>query len=172
MLYAPLSDDLKREIIACCEKDDINRPDFNFRSCIVLGQYLIKYSSHRSLWPQYQTQEYIFEMTVGDPTAPRVPKIYEYFTPGGRMAYLVMEYIDAESASAWSTPRQVTEALQWLRDLPAPRDAVVGTVGGGYARHRIFKDDSAPMPFSSMGALQRYMNTVCSCYCTFPITSH
>jgi len=108
-------------------------------------------------------------MTLGDPSAPRVPKVYDYFTPETWKAYLVMEYIDAESTPAGSAPRQVAEALQWLRDLPAPRDAVIGSVGDGHARHIVFKDGTARLAFLSMDALERYVNKVCPCYRTFPI---
>jgi hypothetical protein len=34
-------------------------------------------------------------MTLNNPSAPRVPKVIDNFVVDGRMAYLVMEFIDA-----------------------------------------------------------------------------
>ena len=50
---------------------------------------------------------------------------------------------------ARNAPEEVAKALQWLRGLPAPPDVAIGPVGGGLARHALFKDHTAPLPFSS-----------------------
>ena len=114
----------------------------------------------------------IFEVTVDGPNAPRVPNIYDYFTPEGRMVYPVMEYTDTRSTPAGSTPKLVAEVLRWLRDLPAPHGFPIGSVGGGPTRHRISEDYAAPLPFSSIDALERRMNAaVCPHLCTFPINN-
>jgi hypothetical protein len=70
-----------------------------------------------------------------------------------------MEYIDAKSTSPTDAPEKVADALQWLYCLPAPPDVVIGPLGGGLARHMLFRDDEAPFLFSSKEAVQRYMNT-------------
>ena len=56
--------------------------------------------------------------------------------------------------------KQVADALQWLRNVPAPAGAKIGSVGGGPARHRLFKDFEAPLLFTSNEALHNYMNEV------------
>lgn len=71
-----------------------------------------------------------------------------------------MEYIVAKPTSASNVPEKVAEAVEWLRSVPPPPDVSIGPVGGGRARHALFKDYTAPHPFSSKEALQRYMNRV------------
>jgi hypothetical protein len=148
-------------IIKRCEehyKDGRLQP--GFKRYVVFEPYLIKYDSHGSLYPQYQTQQYIYERAVGDDGAPRVPKIYDYFTSERNIAYLVMERLDAEPTPARNDPKKVAEALQWLRRVSAPRDVAIGSLGGGPACHRLFKENTAPLLFSSTEALERYMNRV------------
>ena len=164
---------LQQAIVKLCEEHDRNEHEKpGFRRCVTLKPYFIKYDSHASLLPQYKTQQYIYEKAVGDPSAPRIAKVYDFFSPEHKMAYLVMEYIDAEPTLARNAPEKVAKALQWLRNLPAPPDVAIGPVGGGLARHALFKDHTAPLPFSSKEALQRYMNRVCPGYCTFLINRH
>jgi hypothetical protein len=76
------------------------------------------------------------------------------------MAYLVVEYIEPKSTPTQDAPEKVAKALQWLHGLPAPSDITIGSVGGHYARYRLFKEFPAPLPFSSMEALLKYMNRV------------
>ena len=53
-------------------------------------------------------------MTVNDPTALRAPKVVAYFPSNERMAYLVMEFIDA-ATPADDAHEKVADTLQWLR---------------------------------------------------------
>ncbi|KAJ7269836.1 hypothetical protein C8J57DRAFT_1607772 [Mycena rebaudengoi] len=62
-------------------------------------------------------------------------------------------------------PERTAQALDWLSRVSAPPEDVVGSskdamgpVGGGLIRHRFFKDDEAPLDFSSIDALGRHMN--------------
>jgi hypothetical protein len=100
-------------------------------------------------------------MTANDPSAPRVARVVDYFSSEQQIAYLVMEFIDA-TTSANNAPEKVADTLQWLRHVPLPPDAIIGPVGGGYARHTLFKEYKAPVHFPSNWALQTYMNRVCS----------
>ena len=109
---------LRQEITKLCEEHDRNedsKPDF--RRCVVLRGYFIKYDCHRSLYPQYKTQQYIYEKALGDANAPRVPDVYHHFSPEHKMAYLVMEYIDAKATPVRNAPEKVAVALQWLLGL-------------------------------------------------------
>ncbi|KAM6503340.1 hypothetical protein JOM56_000283 [Amanita muscaria] len=148
----------RQEIISLCEShEETQRREPGYRPCLVFKSYFIKYGSYHSLRFQCETQRYIHSMTVNDPSAPRVAKVVDYFSPKQQMAYLVMEFIDA-ATSADNAPEKVADALQWLRRVPAPHDVVIGSVGGGRARHRLFRDYEAPLLFSSKWALQNYMN--------------
>lgn len=48
------------------------------------------------MYPQYDTQQYVNEKTVGDDST----KVYDYSTPERKIAYLVMEYVDADPIPA------------------------------------------------------------------------
>ncbi|KAG9009868.1 hypothetical protein FRB93_005139 [Tulasnella sp. JGI-2019a] len=69
-----------------------------------------------------------------------------------------MEYIKAIPTPARNAPEKVAKALQWLRGLPAPPGVTIGPMGGDYIRHSAFKDHTAPLPFISKDAFERYMN--------------
>ncbi|KAG8894593.1 hypothetical protein FRB99_001110 [Tulasnella sp. 403] len=147
----------RQKIVELCRihrEATIRDPDF--RQCIVFKQYFVKYNSPNPLKWEYETQRYIYSMAVDDPNAPRVPEIVDYFTEQW-MAYLVMEFIGA-TTPADDAHKMVADALQWLRDVPAPPGARMGSVGGGPARHRVFKNYGAPLLFTSNEALQNYMN--------------
>jgi len=70
-----------------------------------------------------------------------------------------MEYITLTHPPVPDLPQKVAVALQWLRDPPAPTERVrIGPLGSGRARHTLFKDCKAPLPFSSIEAIERYLN--------------
>jgi hypothetical protein len=83
-----------------------------------------------------------------------------------------MEHIELIHPSLIANlPERTAQALDWLSRVSAPPEDVVGSskdamgpVGGGLIRHRFFKDDEAPLDFSSIDALERYMNEVCRLY--------
>ncbi|KAE9397353.1 hypothetical protein BT96DRAFT_921549 [Gymnopus androsaceus JB14] len=70
-----------------------------------------------------------------------------------------MEYIQPTSIPVPDLPERAAQALQWLRGLRTPENAKIGSLGGGPARHELFQDYTAPLAFSSLEALERYMNT-------------
>ena len=88
---------------------------------------------------------------------PRIPKVYNYFTPENCMAYLVMEYIQASPTPTQDAPKKVADALQWLRRLPAPPGAT----------YTLFKVFESPFSFSGIEALERYLNEVRLCLSLF-----
>ena len=155
--------DSQQAIIAHCAQHEILHPRRTEFVCVVFEGRFIKYGNHGSLYPQYETHQYISRFADGDPSAPRVPKVYDYFTPDRITAYLVMEYIELKPSPAQDAPQRVAKALQWLRDLPAPPSVTIGPLGGGRARHPLFKDFEARLSFSSIDAVERYMNKVRPC---------
>ncbi|KAF8351642.1 hypothetical protein F5887DRAFT_1196118 [Amanita rubescens] len=117
--------DSQRAIIAHCAQHEILHPRKTEFVCVVFAGRFIKYGNHLSLYPQYETHQYISRFADGDASAPRVPKVYDYFTPDRITAYLVMEYIELKPSPAQDPPQRVAKALQWLRDLPAPPDVTI-----------------------------------------------
>jgi len=73
--------------------------------------------------------------------------------------YLVMEFITLTAAPLDLIDR-TAQALVWLSSVPSPPNHVLGPLGGGRIRHKFFKDYKAPLVFSSVEALQRYMHKV------------
>ncbi|KAI6038757.1 hypothetical protein EDC04DRAFT_2569327, partial [Pisolithus marmoratus] len=129
----------------------------NFRCCVTFKSYFVKYGSHGSLYFKCVTQEYVYHMTVNDPSAPCIPEVMTYFSFDEWMGYLIMEFIDA-TTPADGAYEKVTNPLQWLSEIPIPPDVGIGSVGGRWACCRLFKNYEAPLLFSSKWALQAYMN--------------
>jgi hypothetical protein len=162
-----LSPSDQETIIRLCERhEEAHRLEAYYHRCVELGSWFIKYNGHGTLESEYKTHEYLYNKAFGDSNAPRIPRIVAYFSPKQQWAYLVTERIDPMTP-ADVAPEAVAKALQWLRGVPAPQGLTLGPVGGGRARHELFKDFRAPLPFSSVKALQNYMNRVCLCSCPF-----
>jgi len=109
-------------------------------------------------------QKYISQLTAVDLNAPHVPEVYHFFieppTPDFWMAYMVMECLELMPTSDQDLSQRAAQALLWLHNLPAPAEAAIGGLGGGRAMHVLFKNHTAPLHFSSIEALERYMNKV------------
>jgi len=160
---------LRQDIIRRCgEHERRHWLEENFRRHVVFQGLFVKFDNYELLYPQYKTQEYLSELAADDVTAPRIPRVYDFFTQDDTWTYLVMEYIEPKHISVPDLPRRAAEALQWLRGLRLPNDPQIGSLGGGRAHHRIFKDYMAPLSFSSIEALERYLNVVRSCLFHLP----
>ncbi|KAF8657965.1 hypothetical protein AX16_002126, partial [Volvariella volvacea WC 439] len=144
---------------ACTKHKQAHWKDYNYRACVFIGtDYFVKFGDPQTLWPEVATQSYISEYAQSHPDMPRmprIPKVIHHFRDQQTM-YLVMEYITLTAPSPDLTER-TAEALKWLSGVPAPPDHVFGPLGGGRIRHRFFKDNEAPLSFSSIGALEHYM---------------
>ena len=134
-------------------------------ACVSIGNdYFVKFGSPDTLWPEHQTQSYIFDYARSNPhpDAPRIPQVVHYFR-NSWTAYLVMEFI-ALTAPPLDLIDRTTQALVWLSNVPPPPNHVIGPLGGGPIRHKFFDDYEAPLLFSSVEALQRYMDKVRPCF--------
>ena len=127
-----------------------------------VDHFFVKFDGYKSLYPQYVTQAYLFGQAANNPLAPHIPEVYHYFrSPDSPMAYLVMERIKlTANPDGEDFHRKVASALQWLRSVTVPDEATIGRLGGGLARHALFKDFEAPLNFSGVEALQKYINAV------------
>lgn len=104
---------------------------------------------------------YLSALAEVDPDAPHIPKIVDYFKDG-TMAYLVLERVESGSVPVKDVSEQVAEALRWLGNAPPPPGSNVGPVGGGRLLHHFFSDFVAPLAFSSVDAMERYVNEASS----------
>jgi hypothetical protein len=109
---------------ACAEHERDHRWDKDYRRCLVIQGYFVKFDSYQSLYPEVQMQMYVFQRSEHDMNAPCIPKILHFFNRDYRMAYAVMEYIKLTFTPVPDLHQRVALALQWLRDLPAPPDLV------------------------------------------------
>ena len=147
---------------ACTNHELVHSKDKNYRACVSIGaDYFVKFGHPDALWPEIQTQLYIFDYARSnpDPNAPRIPQVVHHF--GDSMTkYLVMEFVTLTAALI----DQTAQALVWLSSVPPPPNHVIGPLGGGRIGHKFFKDYKAPLIFSSVEALQRYMRKVRPCF--------
>lgn len=75
------------------------------------------------LYDEAATQQYIYQKSIQDPSAPCIPKVYDCFTYS-MTTCLVMEFIPfmtiRASTDASYSERVAKKALNWLRNVPAP----------------------------------------------------
>jgi len=149
-------------VSACAQHERENEKDRNYRRCLPFGKYFIKFDAYSSFYPEVVTLKYLADLAKSDASAPRVPQVYHFFHDNGRMAYVVMEYIDLVQVSAETLAPKAAQAIRWMRTVPAPHDVVLGPMGNGRARHVVFKNREAPLDFASLDALERYINEAVS----------
>jgi hypothetical protein len=153
---------------ACSKHRQAHWKDGDYRACVSIGtDYFVKFGDPQTLWSEIKTQLHILEYaeayqdTPCKPRKPRIPRIIHYFRDQAKL-YLVMEYVKF-TASPSDFSKEIAEALRWLAGVPAPLGHVIGPLGGGRIRHGFFQDNKAPLVFSSVEALERYMNKVRPC---------
>src|SRR6266850_7286809 len=101
--------------------------------CVHRTDYFVKFGDPDDLWPELQTQSYIFDYARSNPhpDAPRIPQVVHHFGDSMTM-YLVMEFITLTAAPIDRT----AQALVWLSSVPPPPNHVIGPLGGGCIRHK------------------------------------
>ena len=168
----------------CAAHRQTHRKDGDYRACVLFEsttnlaheKYFIKFDSPDALRPEFLTQSYIYSIATshrsgGGGGAPRIPQALHYFEAENQ-AFLVMEHIELSNPLLITDLAEKTaEALHWLSQVPPPPEDdidptskhMIGPVGGGLIRHSFFKNHTAPLHFSSVDALERYMNRVRRC---------
>ena len=152
------------------------------------GNYTVTHSSlpgssifvkrgNSNLVVEARTQAYFYGQAQQSHNAPRVARVYEVFDDGRGGTYLVMEFISAPSFealidAAHSSPERenlramaitkIADAVEWLMKCPVPEGDSIGPVGGGNIQHIFFNMEETPVAFATSGALEAYVNMVCS----------
>ncbi|KAF8346230.1 hypothetical protein F5887DRAFT_1073874 [Amanita rubescens] len=150
-------DSFEATVIRICREHKLNHcHDANYHAYLLIGGYVVKYDYYKSLEPQVKTQRHVYDYAKTQENAPRIPKVEYFFQDDEGIGYLVMERV-----TVLPTPKNLAEraaeALNWLALVPAPSNNVIGPLGG-VIRHWLFKNGKAPLVFSSVGALERYIN--------------
>ncbi|KZT04173.1 uncharacterized protein LAESUDRAFT_703740 [Laetiporus sulphureus 93-53] len=147
-------------IRACAEHERSHWRENGYRRCLVIDGFFVKFDDYESLYPEFETQTYVFQCAKSNMSAPHVPEVIQFFHRDHQMSYMVMENLKFTPTPVPDLPQRAALAIQWLRDLPTPPpDRVrIGPLGSGHARHKFFKDYNAPLSFSSIQAIERYLN--------------
>jgi hypothetical protein len=153
---------LEIEVVEVCAKHEREHgKDTNYRQVVrVRTEFFVKFGNANSLLPEIASQKYLYDRSTTDhrPGAPRIAQVVHVFKHKWTV-YLVMELI-----TLMHTPSdfvaQMAEAIVWLANVPCPPNHVLGPVGGGRIRHEFFQDDEAPLKFTSVMALERYIEKV------------
>jgi hypothetical protein len=151
-------------VTACTKHEEEHWRDNDYRACVVIEPgYFVKYDDYKTLQPEIATQLYISNYAESQADAPHIPKVIHHFEGDQGSGYFAMEYIKLSDPSPSDLPERTAEALKWLSGVPAPSGHVMGPLGPGRIRHSFFKDYKAPMIFSSIKALELYIDKVCLC---------
>jgi hypothetical protein len=69
---------LEANIVEACTNHELVHPkDKNYRACVSIGtDYFVKFGNPDDLWPELQTQSYLFDYARSNPhpDAPRIPQ--------------------------------------------------------------------------------------------------
>ncbi|KAF4615674.1 hypothetical protein D9613_012512 [Agrocybe pediades] len=155
-----ISDDyiaLEYRIVEECKTHRRNHcMDANYSSWITFGSsYLVKFNVTEA---EIQTQTYFStyaESLVNKSDVPRIPKPLHHFQRGS-VWYLVMEHINFVE-NPQDVPRRIAQAVKWLSEVPPPPGHEFGPLGGGPINHVFFKWATAPLEFTGIAALERYI---------------
>lgn len=111
--------------------------------------------------PPKSKYSYFANIAQSDPTAPRVAVIRHSFEHDYLM-YAVIEPVETVPVMKDIFIRKMAEAVLWMRRQPRPDGVALGPLGSAPIRHTIFDRGRAPLPFTSVVALERFLNTVIS----------
>ena len=147
---------------ACRVHEESNWRQQNYRAAIPIGtDCFVKFGDPQTLLPEVTTQQYIWDHARAHPTKPgrpRIPEVRYHFIHQQTM-YMVVEFIKLVNSPPDINQRRAV-ALSWLSEVPLPPNHVIGPLAGGRICHQFFKDYKAPLDFSSVEALERYIEKV------------
>jgi hypothetical protein len=151
---------LEPAIIAACAKyEKDNHRVYGYRRFIHFANYFIKFGDTRRFSSEVQTHDHFAKVTKKDLTAPRVSSILHSFKHGP-LTFAIIEPLQIVPVAEDVFVQKVADAVLWMRSQPCPAGVTLGPLGSGPARHEIFKDNYAPLPFTSVIALEKFLNVV------------
>ncbi|KAK2596516.1 hypothetical protein N8I77_013403 [Diaporthe amygdali] len=141
----------------------------------------VKFGPLKQIATEVQNHEYAFgalkKMPPNQTRGIRIPEIYHTFNVGEELnqkMFIIMEYIDGKTLAelveehGYETTKKTHEgsiarAIRLLMSIKAPKDQGPGPVGGGRIRHPLFKNETSYLAYSSVDALEKYLNQVSTC---------
>ncbi|KAI4518515.1 hypothetical protein K525DRAFT_208333 [Schizophyllum commune Loenen D] len=148
-------------VAACAQHELAYAQQIDYRRCISFiindTRYFVKFGDTLSFASEAATQQELTKVARRDPDAPHVPAIHHIFAHE-HLTYAIMEFVETMEVPMDVLVQKVADAVLWSRGQPAPPGVALGPLGGGRAWHKIFKDNCAPLPFTSPVALERFLN--------------
>lgn len=150
--------------LSSAQTRNTNHFDINFPGKPTL---FVKYGDN-DLLDEASTQSFFCALSKKDPSAPRIPAVYNAFCGEGYY-FLVMEKIDLPTLKSCDfipddhATQCVAPAVKWLLEqMPSVPSAIFGRISNRRACvwHPFFKDHEAPVPFVDSKAVTKYINKV------------
>jgi hypothetical protein len=137
--------------------------DRDYTPYLPIGKtHFVKFGDPQTLMTECAVRDCISAYADANPDVllgrPRIPRLSFRFQRDSTM-YLVVERVPLAEESVPSS-EDAGAVLSWLREVPLPHSFPVCRIGGGHIKHRFFPDYEAPLTFSSVDALQRYLSRV------------
>ncbi|KAG8913126.1 hypothetical protein FRC00_002989 [Tulasnella sp. 408] len=152
------STDFEEAIVSACDTHERNNwRVVGYRRCLLVGGFFVKYGGYSSVHPAYLTQVHLANAANAVPEV-HIPEVHHFFHRDNGMAYVVMEHIEMIEVSTEELVQKTAQAVKWMHSVEAPDEVVLGPLGSGPARHVVFKDCVAPLDFTSVDALERFLN--------------
>ncbi|KAL1678077.1 hypothetical protein EV122DRAFT_290601 [Schizophyllum commune] len=143
----------EHDIVAACAQHELAHAQRReYRRCISVtideNRYFIKFGDTWCFASEVATQQKLANVARSEQDAPHVPAIHHIFAHE-HLTYAIMEFVETMEVPMDVFVQKVADAVLWLRGQPAPPGVALGPLGGGRAWHKIFKDNCAPLPFTS-----------------------
>lgn len=150
----------EQTIIAACakhEEDNYRQPSYG--RFIHFNDYIVKFGDSWCFSSEVKTHNHFAKITENDLTAPRVPLNHHSFEHEHRK-YAIIEPIQTVKVTEDVFVQKVTDAIRWMRNQARPAGAALGPLGSGPVYHAIFMKKHAPLLFTSVVALEKYLNAI------------
>ena len=146
-------------IAACAKHEKENHRQPGYRRLIQFNDYIVKFGDSWCFSSEVRMHDHFAKVTENDLATPRVPLIYHSFE-NEHLKYAIIEPIEMIQVAENIFVQKVADAVSWMRDQACPAGVALGPLGSGLAYHKIFKEKHAPLPFTSVVALEKYLNKV------------
>jgi hypothetical protein len=146
-------------IAACANHEKDNHAVLGYRRLILFANYIIKFGDSWCFSSEVQTHNHFAKVTEKDPTAPRVALIHHIFKHE-HLTFAIIEPIQTILVAEDVFVQKVADAVLWMRNQACPAGVALGPLGSGPAWHEIFEGHCAPLPFTSVIALEKFLNVV------------
>ncbi|KAF9064541.1 hypothetical protein BDP27DRAFT_1333403 [Rhodocollybia butyracea] len=148
-------------IAACAKHEEDNHRQPGYRRLIHFNDYIVKFGDSWCFSSEVRMHNHFSKVTANELATPRVPLIH-YSFENEHLRYAIIEPIQTIQVAEDIFIQKVADAVSWMRDQACPVGVALGPLGSGPIYHEIFKTKYAPLPFTSVVALEKYLNKAVS----------